>query len=60
MCTEQELSELPGRLIDWFHVLKATTSFSSKDGKKPDSLKEMSFLDGKLKAMCEFNIYGCC
>jgi len=51
VCTDQELTELPGRLIDWFHVLKATTSSASKDGKKPDALKEMSFLDGKLKAM---------
>eukprot|EP00794_Sanderia_malayensis_P006764 gene6764-7525_t len=47
-CTKKDLADLPGRLIDWFHVLKSNTFKKEKLGK---TLKEMKFLDAKLRAM---------
>ncbi|XP_065058262.1 testican-2-like [Rhopilema esculentum] len=47
VCLQSDLSELPGRLIDWFHVLKS----NEQGDKGKSSIKEMSFLDAKLKAM---------
>lgn len=53
-CPTEEMSELPARLIDWFHVLK----INEKEKKMKDQgieqepvLKEMKFLDSKLKSM---------
>lgn len=48
-CTAQDLRDLPGRLIDWFHVLKANTLRKKNSGK--ESLKEMKFIDAKLRSM---------
>lgn len=55
-CPTEEMSELPSRLIDWFHVLKTTEKeeeMKLEGIEKEPVLKEMSFLDAKLKSMCK-------
>jgi len=53
-CLKAEKLQLPQRLIDWFHVLK-TNEREAKNKelgiKKQPALKEMKFIDAKLKAM---------
>jgi len=50
-CIAQDLRDLPGRLIDWFHVLKSNTLRKKSSSKGKSSLKEMKFLDAKLRSM---------
>jgi len=53
-CPTAERLELPSRLIDWFHVLRANEQekINHEKGRRIEpALKEMNFMDGKLKAM---------
>lgn len=53
-CPVVEKAELPRRLIDWFHVLKTNEleqKYKEEGIKKEPVLKEMKFVDAKLKAM---------
>lgn len=53
-CPSAERAELPRRLIDWFHVLKTNEreeKYKSEGIVKEPVLKEMKFIDAKLKAM---------
>ncbi|XP_057313784.1 testican-2-like [Hydractinia symbiolongicarpus] len=59
-CPTEEMSELPSRLIDWFHVLKTTEKeeeMKLEGIEKEPVLKEMSFLDAKLKSM--YSVLAC-
>ena len=50
------MSELPARLIDWFHVLKTNEKeqeLKDQGIEKEPILKEMKFLESKLKSICE-------
>jgi len=53
-CLKAERVQLPRRLIDWFHVLKTNERDAlnrEKGIKKQPVLREMKFIDAKLKAM---------
>lgn len=55
-CKASEMSELPARLIDWFHVLKVNEKVQEmKDqGIEQEAvMKEDSFSEEKLKSMCK-------
>ena len=56
-CSKQELNDLPARLLDWFHILRSNNIRAKDATNKKSTLKEMSFLDAKLKAMCEYRFY---
>lgn len=53
-CPDHERRNLPSRLIDWFHVLRANEIEKEnklKGNHQQPVLKEINFVDGKLKAM---------
>ena len=55
-CPTEEMSDLPMRLIDWFHVLKTNEiekEFKDQGIEREPALKGMKFMDSKMKSMCK-------
>ena len=56
-CSTADMSELPARLIDWFHVLKTNEKAKEMEDQHMEGepvMIEENFTNEKMRAMCKF------